>query len=465
MTDATAPDESWPIPRSQRTFGAGSLLVVLIVAAAANWSYIIGELVGSYLGLEAGFAALTAGSLLGMGLVVLATLPTSIRFGVDSLVAIRPQLGTAGYIVTVPLQYVSIVGWNAILLIFCGRSIAEFLRTTGVTAENEAGIVVPLTTIVSLAVVFLVLRGGLARVQKVANVLFVLIVAVALWMVWLLVTEHAGTVAEAKPRFASPDPRWNFVTGIEIGIAAILSWWPYVGAMVRHAPAARAATVPLLVGLGLPGPMLSAIGLAAVLATGVSDPARWMTALGGPVYGAIALAFLAVTNLGTALIGLYSSAVGLRSVPWLGGAKWDHLLLAGILPAAVVGIFLHEPFYASFGSFIAFLGVLFAPLCGIQIADYYLLRRRRIDVRALYLIGSGAPYHYWGGINPAAIAGMSAGFAAYIYLLHPLSYASHWPYEYLTASLPTAAVGAGVHVAVTLALVRPAGKGGYRATR
>jgi NCS1 family nucleobase:cation symporter-1 len=253
------------------------------------------------------------------------------------------------------------------------------------------------------------------------------------------------------------------VTGIEIGIASVLSWWPYVGAMVRQAPGARAATVPMLVGLALPAPILASVGLAAVLATGVSDPAKWMTVLGGPVHGAVALLFLAVTNLGTALVGIYSSAVGLRSVPFLAQARWDWLLIAAIGPAAFVGVFLQETFTAGFGSFLAFLGVLFAPLCGIQIADYFLLRRRRVDVRALYLAGRDAPYRYWGGLNPAAIAGMAAGFAAYVYLLHPLTYASHWPYEVLTASLPTAAVGAGVYVAVTLAVVKPAGKGGYRA--
>jgi NCS1 family nucleobase:cation symporter-1 len=57
---------------------------------------------------------------------------------------------------------------------------------------------------------------------------------------------------------------------------------------------------------------------------------------------------------------------------------------------------------------------------------------------------------------------MAAGFATYLYLLDPVTYASHWPYEYLTASLPTALVGGVVYLIATLLFVRPAGKGDYR---
>ena len=132
-----------------------------------------------------------------------------------------------------------------------------------------------------------------------------------------------------------------------------------------------------------------------------------------------------------------------------------------IVPVAVVGLVIPELFFAHFGAFLAFIGLGFAPLCGIQIADYYLLRRRRINVRGLFDSGTAGAYRYWGGVNPAALIGMAAGFATYLYLLNPTTYASRSPYEYVTASLPTALVGALAYVAATLLIVRPAGKGDY----
>jgi NCS1 family nucleobase:cation symporter-1 len=56
---------------------------------------------------------------------------------------------------------------------------------------------------------------------------------------------------------------------------------------------------------------------------------------------------------------------------------------------------------------------------------------------------------------------MAAGFGTYLYLLNPVSYASHSPYEFLTASLPTAVVAGIVYAVLTQVVNKPAGKGGY----
>lgn len=56
---------------------------------------------------------------------------------------------------------------------------------------------------------------------------------------------------------------------------------------------------------------------------------------------------------------------------------------------------------------------------------------------------------------------MAAGVGCYLYLLDPVSYASRWPYDYVTASLPTALVAGIVYAIVTLLLMKPAGKGNY----
>jgi NCS1 family nucleobase:cation symporter-1 len=134
------------------------------------------------------------------------------------------------------------------------------------------------------------------------------------------------------------------------------------------------------------------------------------------------------------------------------------------MPVACVGIFIPELFFAKFGSFLALIGVAFAPLCGIQITDYFLLRRRRLDVRAMYAQGPVQPYWFWGGFNPAALAALTAGCATYVLLLDPLSYRSSAWYPYFTASLPAAASAALVYFLLG-SLVRRAGRGGYRNPR
>ena len=100
-------------------------------------------------------------------------------------------------------------------------------------------------------------------------------------MTFMLLTEQSDAIAAAKPAYASGSLQWDYVTGIEIGIVSLLSWWPYIGAMVREAPDAHTATLPSMLGMGLPVPILSVVGLAAILALQVSDPSAWLVQLGG----------------------------------------------------------------------------------------------------------------------------------------------------------------------------------------
>jgi nucleobase:cation symporter-1, NCS1 family len=57
------------------------------------------------------------------------------------------------------------------------------------------------------------------------------------------------------------------------------------------------------------------------------------------------------------------------------------------------------------------LGNLAAPLTGVILADYLLVKRGRIDVEALF--DPNGRYRYVGGINAAALIGVAAGAAAY----------------------------------------------------
>ena len=460
-TQDTSDETGWPLTRNERNWNQWQLFAVLLVTAAATWCYIIGEYVGYYLNLRMGFAAMTAGSMIGMLLVTLAVVPPATRFGIDSIASARPQFGDRGWIITVFLQYASIIGWNCLLMIFFGKSVDQLLQTLGLITPDTGDWVLRGLTILACIFVYIVLLRGGTGLELVSKVLFFFIVGIGGWMTWILVTRESGVLAEAKPAYASGSLRWDYVTGVEIGIVSLLSWWPYIGAMVRKAPNAGGATLPAMLGMGLPVPILSVVGLAAILALQVSDPAAWLVQLGGPTYGVIALLFVIAANFGTTLAGVYATAIGLRQVPALAETRWGVLMLFALVPVAAVSLFVPDLFFNNFGTFLAFIGVSFAPICAIQITDYLILRRQRISIRAVFVGGPGTDYHYWGGFNPAAILAMVAGFVTYLYLLNPVTYASRAPYDYLTASLPTAVVAGVVYALVTVLLVRPSGKGGY----
>lgn len=460
-TDPSLGKDSWPLRPSERLWNRRSLFIVLMVAAAATWCYIIGEYVGFYLPLWPGFWAMTAGSMIGMLLVTLAVVPTSSRFGVDSIKSAVPQFGHNGWAITVPLQYLSIIGWNSLLLIFFGRSVASVLTLLHIGGKNESNIIVPITTLLACLFIFIALKRGANGLEKVATWLFLAIVAVGAWMIVMLLMKQGHALSTAVPQYASRK-QLDFQYGIEIGFVSLLSWWPYIGSMTREARTPSIAAAPSMLGMGLPVPILSFVGLAAILVLKTSDPAGWLATVGGPLYGLIALLFVIAANLGTATAGIYASTVGIKAVPGLAKLSWNTALLVSIIPVTLIGLLFPNWVFDHFGTFVAYIGVFFAPLCGIQIMDYFFLRRQKISIRGLYTSGPDAPYSYWFGLNPAAILGMAAGVVTYLYLLNPISYAIKEPFPLVGASLPSAVVAGVVFALVTLLLVKPMGKGGYK---
>jgi NCS1 family nucleobase:cation symporter-1 len=393
-------------------------------------------------------------------LVTLAVVPSSSRYGIDSIQAAVPQFGRNGWVLTVALQYLSIIGWNSLLLIFFGKSVAEFLNAVGIGGTGLDDFVVPVATLLACAVVFVILIRGASGLERVSMVLFSFIVGVGAFLVVMLLVKEGGALADAQPAYAS-SKRLDYQYGIEIGLVSLLSWWPYIGSMTRQAPNPRVAVMPSMLGMGLPVPLLSIVGLAGILVLQTSDPAQWMTEVGGDALGAVALLFVIAANFGTATAGIYASTVGLKSVPGLRKVSWNVALGLSLVPVMVIGVVLPDWFFDNFGTFLAYIGVFFAPLVGIQIVDYFVLRRQRISLRGIYDSSPNAPYAYWGGINPAALVAMAAGVGTYLYLLNPQSYAVHEPFSFVGASLPAAAVAALVHVLLTQLVVRRAGKGGY----
>ncbi|EXJ78274.1 hypothetical protein A1O3_09435 [Capronia epimyces CBS 606.96] len=69
---------------------------------------------------------------------------------------------------------------------------------------------------------------------------------------------------------------------------------------------------------------------------------------------------------------------------------------------------------ASAGTFISVMGaysVFLGPMCGIQICDYFLIRRRRVKLSDLYTPSSSGIYYYFRGVNLRAFAAWVCGWA------------------------------------------------------
>ncbi|GAA0986681.1 cytosine permease [Acrocarpospora macrocephala] len=457
-------ESGWPIPRSERPWSGLPVFFASASTAIATWCFFIGGQVADYLNATAGTLTIICGSLLGILPVILACLPPCGKYGVDSVVTSKAQLGTRGSIFAIALIYVSIVGWNVILMISFSRAGAEILIATGVAPRSARTLLETAMSLIGAAVVWYALRKGADSLRSATTFMAPGVIVLGLVVLGLLIQRIGWhEIAAAEPVAARPDPRYNYATGVELLVSSNLSWWPYAGAIIRLSPSVRATLWPSVFGLGLSVGLVSLIGLYTGLAVPGSggDPTRHLLALGGLWVALAGLAFIVLANVATIVVGSYVAALALRQVPPVNRAHWNVSTLAAIIPATIASAFFAVPSAEHFRTFLAFCGVLFGPMAGIQIADYYLLRGRRLDIAAAFDNSRHSAYYFWNGINPVGFAALAAGFAGYFYLLNPLTYTSHPPYDYITAAIPAALLSAAIYTLGVTLILRPSGKGGY----
>jgi NCS1 family nucleobase:cation symporter-1 len=456
---------SYPVLPSERAWGTWALLAISVSLAIATWDFLIGGFVAYYLGALDGMLVMTAGALVGILLIILACLPVATKYGIDSIVSCKAQLGTRGSALALLAQYGSVIGWNCLLLIFLGRASAEILIATGVAGEGARGALEVFFGILGVASVWVLLRGGPRRMRNVGPWIAGAVVALSLVILVLLLAEFGpGAIFDAKPVASSGSKQWDIATGFEILVAVTLAWWPYVGGMARLAPSAKGALWPTVAGLAIAVCVVSTIGLwsGLMLPDSGGDPTTYLVELGGLGVGIICLAFIVLANIGTTMVGVYVSAIGLKQIPVVQHrVPWNATTALTLLPVVVVIVFFADGMFAHIGTFLAFVGLVFAPIVGLQLADYYVLRRRRLNVRGLYQTEPGSPYHYWFGVNPVAVVSIAVGFASYLYLLDPVDFTSRSPYQYISASIPSALVAGVLYIVLTRAIVIPRGLGDY----
>lgn len=456
VMDEASAEASLPIHASERTWGALAVFGNTASAAIATWCFITGGFVAYYVQAGPGSIAIIAGTLIGVFLSLLAALPPATRYGVEAVRSTRPTLGVKGSWLTLALVLVILVGWNSVLTIFLGRSGAETMHALGVVdSPNGKPLIITIGLLSCLAVVVLLWKGpSTLRLAGPAIAITVLVLA-AVMMIFLL-TEFGWDRIFSAPALAPlPDKATNYMIVIELGIAGAVAWWPYIGSLTRHSRSTRTAVGPSVIGLGLLMGVVLSIGLfaAVVVPASAGNPTLFMIETGGPALGLVALCFMVLANVGTTMVGVYACALALKQVRAIDRAiSWRMASIISILPVVVVLVAFADPFMDHYGTFLAFAGVTLGPVCGVQIVDYFILRRQQLSIRGLY-DDEDPTYRYVGGFNPAGFVGLAAGVTTYLFMLDPVHFEpGTQAFSWLSATVP-AAVAAGVTYFVAMRAV------------
>lgn len=431
---------SLPLLRSERQWKPRTLFFSSAQTAVATWCFIIGSYVAFYLPAGKGSILMPAAMLVGMFLVWLATVPMATRYGLEATRSTRAVFGSRGSRISVAIIFLFTIGWGTTLMILSGKSAAYLAVALGMVSEDAAWLVQMLTSVVSLVIVWLFISVGPGVLRRVGPIVATSVIALGL-MVILVIVWGVGIdkLFAAKPEYASGSALLDYTTGIELMLATALSWWPYVGGMSRFNTSTRKSVLPVTLGLGLAVAIICLIGLYTELLFPGSggNPVQGLFEQGGLWLALPAFAFVIISNIGTTMVGTYTAALALKQEPKIDAKlSWRKATAVAVLTAIAVVAFAAEPFYANFGTFLTLSAVLFGPLCGIQIADYFVIRKQRLDLDGLYSDRRGSAYWYTAGFNLAGLLSLAVGIWVFFLLLDPLTFASSPVFPFTTATLP-----------------------------
>jgi putative hydroxymethylpyrimidine transporter CytX len=348
------------------------------------------------MGFWAGLWAILLGHLIGNTVMALGGVIGS-DHGIMSMVSVRPAFGLRGSNLAALLNIIQLICWAAIMLIIGGRAGAALGKPVGGILARDGFWI--------LAIGIGTLLWALWTGKRVWKVLQTVSVA-ALVLVVVMMTWVAFGAMEATPALAGVQPP-GFMTGLDLVIAMPISWMPLVADYSRSARSTRSAFWNTWWAYFLVSSWMYALGLQVTLLTGAGDPGQLvLETLGSLGLAAPALFMVVFSTITSDFPDVYSATCSLLNISQKMSAR-TVMWIAGGLSILVALVFPME----QYENFLFFIGAMFIPLFGVVLTDYFVIRRRKLDLEALYT--EGGLYWYRRGCNPAALAAWAVGFAVY----------------------------------------------------
>ena len=386
-----------PTTPAQRVIGWLDFIWLWFGMIAQMGVFLLGASFAGRLSLIDALAAIALGNLI-VGVVSVLNGDIGIEHGVTYAVYLRAPYGIRGAWLPSLLRAGVAVCWFAIQTYF--GAIAIDLSVKLLTGYSNWSLWY--WTFGALQI-WITMRGihGIKLLENLAAPALLLLSG---WVVYLLGSQRGWDAVMSFP-ISTPLPFWAAVT-------ANLSYWitvadniPDFTRFVRTTPGARGffarnrnSLIGQLPGLTLGMMVFASVGYLGKVFTGYGNPVEAIGAALGGLMVLVGLVIILLAQLSTNVAAnLYAPGYVLSSVfaPRMSFAR-------GVLIGGVIGLVAVMPWRLvnGFLTYLPSVGAALSPVAGIMLADYYLIRRRRLNVPALFRYDG--PYTYRGGFNPAA---------------------------------------------------------------
>ena len=309
-------------------------------------------LTGTYystLGFGKGLAAILLGHLIGGVMMFAAGLIGGLEEK-SAMETVKMSFGEKGSLLFVLLNVLQLVGWTAIMIYDGALAAGGILAAPGWVWPVVIG---------GLIVVWILI--GITNLGKVNIVAMAALLVLCLILCFVIFS--GGNAAEAVI-----DDSLSFGAAVELGVAMPLSWLPLISDYTREAEKPVAATAVSVLVYSAVSIFMYVIGMGASIYTGTGDIASIMVKAGLGIAGLLIIVFSTVT---TTFLDAYSAGVSCVSISEKINEKWAAVAVAviGTIAAIVYPM-------DNITDFLYLIGSVFAPMIAIQIADYFVLKKK-----------------------------------------------------------------------------------------
>ncbi len=306
------------------------------------------------------------------------------KMGIPQMISSRAQFGVYGAVVPLVLVILMYLGFAATGTVLAGQAINQL---TSVSAPSF-GIVV--FGILTAAIAMLGYRWihHLGRVATVAGIIGFTLLGIKLFANYDIATLFTGNTLD-----------WpTFLLAISLGAGWQLTFGPYVADYSRYLPRSTTARTTFWTTfsgsvLGSCWAMLIGVVVAALPGSGfLSNQVGYLGELAGG--GALALLIYLVIVIGKLTVNTLNAYGGFMCILTTVSAftrssrisqfARSAYIVGFIAVSVIIALAASADFLNNFKNFILVLLMVFIPWSSINLVDYYLVSRERVDIPALY---------------------------------------------------------------------------------
>jgi len=411
-----------PLTNNERIYGYWDIVLATGAWAIATWCYVQGGTIASLLGFKEAITGTFFGmTLAGVIIYLCVIIPT--RYGIDIWIYLRALLGHLGLSIFALIYIGGQFGYYSINAEIYANSVMTLSETSGFTIPGSWKSLIAITCV--LFGTFIALKGPFA-VRTSTRIMVPSLLIIGIIIVISVFTQYSisDLMAITPPdEGAYGDKQTSYMLVMEWNIAYILAWFGALGVLARLVKTERASYWGRMTGFSVIMAAFICIGIVTTLAmyatTGVvtDDPTEWLIELGGPGFGVISLIFILIANITTQAVGLYSFAVSSKVI----FPKLKFKTVTIVWAAWVSLLILWGGIWEYYEMFLAVIGATAGSVVALLIADFYVVRKQRFSMRALYKIKGNDAYTYTKGFNIPAWISFFIGIAVYFLVYDPMN--------------------------------------------